>query len=165
MFVKEAYTVLPNRSLLPGCCGGAQSLFPLQATCSAVDPESMRPSCSHTLSPLLLCRWWSSTPRRSFCLMTVQGSTPCLLLQRTRWLSRAEPPIVLSSSEHCRSLPVLLKRRLSQFYLTHSNSGVAVCFTFKESHILIIVFIPYSLKWNLVFVLNCTLKRFREPLL
>lgn len=33
-----------------------------------------------------------------------------------------------------------------------------MCFNFRESHILIIVFIPYSCKQNLVFVLNCTLK-------
>ena len=58
-------------------------------------------------------------------------------------------PLTTSS---CRNLafPNFIFRTAVQDWL--------VCFTFRESPILIIVFIPYSCKQNLVFVLNCTLK-------
>lgn len=89
------------------------------------------------MSPL--CRWWSSTPHRSFCPTTAQGSMLCLLLQRTRWLSRADSghPEVCPQSGAILFLvwtphPVLLKPCLSQFYLSHNSSGLAVCFTFRE---------------------------------
>lgn len=92
MFVKEA----SMHSLQPLPCsldpGGSSVLcsVPGALLLSSGSSKSMRPSHNHTLTRLLLCRWWSLTPHRSFCLMTVQDSMPCLLLQRTRWLSRAE---------------------------------------------------------------------------
>lgn len=153
--------LLPNLSFAPGVLW-ASSVFlcsvPSALLLSSGTAESMRPSHSHTLTCLLLCRWWSLTPPRSFCPMTARGSMPCLLLWRTRWLSRVDSShpwsLFLARAPH----PVLLRPCLSRSYLAHSSSGWAVCFTFRESHVLIIVFIPYSLKWNLVLFLIALLR-------
>lgn len=109
---------------LPGFCGSVQSSVLSPGTGAQQWTPSPRDPRSHSLT-CLLCRWWSLIPRRSFCPTTAQDSTPCVLLQRTRWLSRAD-------SSHAGSLclgalpfsswlgphPVLLKPRLSWFSLS-----------------------------------------------
>ena len=125
---------------------------------------------SHSDAISFLCRWWSLTPHRSFCPTTAPGSMPCLLLQRTRSPSRANASCCRGASflwspatPHSlrgRAGALLSCRDLAfpDFILRTAVQGWLVCFTSRESPILIIVFIPYSCKQILVFVLNCTLK-------
>lgn len=131
----------------------------------AMNPKSPQVSPSH-IAVSFLCRWWSSTPHRSFCPMTAPGSMPCLLLKRTRSLSRAESSCrgvsaLWSIAVPCLGWAALPARRnlaFPDFIFRTAVQDWLVCFTFRESDILIIVFIPYTCKQNLVFVLNCTLK-------
>ena len=82
---------------------GVWGFAPLPEQWILLDIPSVPKSPSDAVS--FLYRWWNLTPHRSFFPTTAPGSTPCLLLQRTRSLSRANSPAVLPTSLFFGALP------------------------------------------------------------